>query len=567
MQRLLGNPGEKPLAVVNRNLQAVAWFSSFAGKNPDELLQCTREWVCHALEEFSKSCFKDSRAGRSYVRSYLSPFFESNKFDLPASFQTTKTFLRIKVAGRSWHSALPSVQTWLDSLETRKSNSGSTKRTHTERLHEFSILTGLGPEDLVKCEKRWLQKKLEEFGMEVVRRTGWAKTANIAMAGVKSFFTANGFRAEDGRELVVNHMRESEESKRPEYDPKVPEVLKMARACGVGTRNYCIILMLAFSGLRNSALRALRAGDIQSQLADGQDILALRIKESMNDFIDGACKGGRRYTTFTPKMTTVGLTEYLRSRKDKQGELADEEVLFPTLHTGIPDPKVRARTPMTKEALRALVREAARKAGIAEWRAVHPHCFRKTFESWLRNQPPESRLDYKEIETLLGHKLPAVQRAYFRPPEEELREKFSRLEVEPNVATQTVRLIAKRLGIDHEMARQVLRSELGRDPTPTEEKENLMGLIPAMREEREVPTSVSSPRGQRTRQQVRCPRNCGCHLNPPPVRRGDQSVFQCPLCGCFHGPDDESSSQAPAPPGPPPSSPPPSATLPALPVG
>ena len=70
---------------------------------------------------------------------------------------------------------------------------------------------------------------------------------------------------------------------------------------------------------------------------------------------------------------------------------------------------IRRCTRAKRNTLDLVVKRAARKAGIAQWREVYPHCLRKAFEGALRN----AGLDVKDQEFLMGHILPGTQDTYY----------------------------------------------------------------------------------------------------------------------------------------------------------
>jgi len=118
---------------------------------------------------------------------------------------------------------------------------------------------------------------------------------------------------------------------------------------------------------------------------------------------------------------------YIDERKRKYGEIKDSEVLFESGYKGI-NREERLKKPLTMKELERIVKEAARRAGIKKWKYVTPHCLRKTFQSFLRNQPSEVRLDIRDQEFLFGHILPGSMDPYFDSGKiEEMREKFSKL--------------------------------------------------------------------------------------------------------------------------------------------
>ncbi len=76
-----------------------------------------------------------------------------------------------------------------------------------------------------------------------------------------------------------------------------------------------------------------------------------------------------------------------------------------------------------------MVKSAARRAGIADWKAVHPHCLRKAYETVLHSQLIDGgNLSVKVQEFFMGHVLPGSQDPYFdRSKIEHMRNQYSRL--------------------------------------------------------------------------------------------------------------------------------------------
>jgi hypothetical protein len=76
-----------------------------------------------------------------------------------------------------------------------------------------------------------------------------------------------------------------------------------------------------------------------------------------------------------------------------------------------------------------VVKSAARRGGIAEWKAVHPHCLRKAYETVLHSQLIDGgNLNVKVQEFFMGHVLPGSQDPYFdRSKIEPMRNQYTRL--------------------------------------------------------------------------------------------------------------------------------------------
>lgn len=163
-------------------------------------------------------------------------------------------------------------------------------------------------------------------------------------------------------------------------------------------------------------------------------------------------------------------------KKRTQGEIQDGEFLFNTESRKL-SVSQRRFTPMSERELQNIVKNAARRAGIKKWENVTPTSLRKVFDSALRNQPQEVRLDTKDQEFLIGHLLPGSQDNYYDPTKiEEMREKFSRLIFEPGKAQGRMldlSEMAEILGLEFQAILTEARERAGREPSRDEIKEAL----------------------------------------------------------------------------------------------
>ena len=215
--------------------------------------------------------------------------------------------------------------------------------------------------------------------------------------------------------------------KRYEYIPTPEEALKMAE-CAKYLRDKLIILLAAFSGLRLSTILALRYKDVRDELEKGVDNIKVEIYPEMKKVIPEACKGEIPYYTFTIKRATEYLRLYIEERKHIYGGIEDDEPIFTTTHNLIDKDKRRWK-PLSKRVAEQIVKEAAEKAGLKQWMHVTPHSLRKTFQSFLRNQPEHTRLDIRDQEFLFGHILAGSMDNYYDKGKiEELRRKFSMMD-------------------------------------------------------------------------------------------------------------------------------------------
>ena len=93
------------------------------------------------------------------------------------------------------------------------------------------------------------------------------------------------------------------------------------------------------------------------------------------------------------------------------------------------DKDERKKKTLIARELQLLTKAAAKKAGIGEWQAVHPHALRKACETVLHSQLIDGgTLNVKVQEFFMGHVLPGSQDPYFdRSKIEHMRNQYSRL--------------------------------------------------------------------------------------------------------------------------------------------
>jgi len=131
--------------------------------------------------------------------------------------------------------------------------------------------------------------------------------------------------------------------------------------------------------------------------------------------LDKACKNNIPYFTFFDALSTEALRSYLRDRERRFGPIEDEEVLFPPGAGASHLARHRSRLrPLGDADFGRIVKKAARNAGIKEWRAVHPHALRKSFEEGVKRRRPDgAMMGEKDQEFLMGHILPGSQDPYY----------------------------------------------------------------------------------------------------------------------------------------------------------
>jgi integrase len=342
-------------------------------------------------------------------------------------------FLRVE----GWTSRYQSVNNLLLRL-TRKSKSEGTKKIYLWHLYKFCLFTGKTPAELVRMTRndveRLVQRYADSFG------NASRNYSNLAIAALKAFFAANGFKRNRALELET-YCQPPRYRATQEYIPTKAEVYRMADSAG-SLRDRAIILMLYSSGLRNSTLRALRVGDVRRELMAGREIIMIRVYPEMKEVDPNACKARIPYYTFLADEGVQALRFYLEERKQRFGDVLDEEPLFCTQYNQIASSERRKR-PITARELQILVKMAARKAGLPSWVLVHPHALRKSYEKILRSQLIDgSNVDVKTQEFLMGHILPGPQDNYYDWSKiEEMRVLYSNMRFGRSIVENKFRLL------------------------------------------------------------------------------------------------------------------------------
>lgn len=403
---------------------------------------------------------------------------------------------RLKIKGDGWESDYDSVDRLLKYLSRRKSKSESSRERYCEVLNNFCATAGQTPDEVVKREKSVLEELIQKFA----DRYDCPKTANTVVALLKTFFRENGFKGD--KELKVEgRYQQPRYRKTREYVPTLKEAVKMAECAG-SLRNRAIIYTLLSTGLRTSTLIALQYGvctdpqlynyTIKNDLAKGVRNCIIVVHEGLKKNVPNACKNRIPYYVFTSSKATEALRDYLAEKQRKYDGPSDDEPLFNSEYNQVPSSERRFKF-MSRRELEGIVKTAARRTGIKDWKYVTPKSLRKTFESTMRNQPSDVRLDTKDQEFLMGHILPGSQDAYYdRTKIEEMRSKQAKMIFEPSLARTDMQLtgeMAELFGVDLMSIKSEAKEKLGREPSPSEVrkflKEKIMQKINGERREKE----------------------------------------------------------------------------------
>jgi len=393
--------------------------------------------------------------------------------------------LKVRWTGEVFVSEFDCVQNLIDYLWLRKSGSRGSVIHYCWLVAKFCRWAKLSPEGVLSKSREELEKLVQKFLDEVHSRSKRhgisARHVNTAMACLKTFFRKNGFNRENNLDLRLQSYYQAPRTRnRPQYVPTLAEACLMSERAG-SKRNRAVIKTLKSTGLRNSALRAIIVEDVIKELEAGYENLLIKVEPEWNKRIPGACKNGIPYYTFTSADATQAIREMLDERKERFGSVGEYEPLFISEGT-----RVNKRSPLSDRELQEIVKNAAKEAGIKDWKHVTPHSLRKVFESVLRSPMKNGdRMDPKDQEFLMGHILPGTQDAYYDWTKiNKLRSEFSKLVFEdkksPELESLNVyREMARIFGIDPDEVKTRSQVQLGRLLTLKEEKEALVADIKA----------------------------------------------------------------------------------------
>jgi integrase len=352
------------------------------------------------------------------------------------------------------------VKKWINALSSTRTGSKGTQRNYLLWLDEYVDFVKKDPDTLIaerrvhlKNDDETVKRKHEETVQSFYNylrndRKLSPNTSVSMMACVRSFYKANyvDLKMRTPQAWVIK------QSKIPTRE----ELKRMVDACNI--RDRALILLQAQSGLSSSDLVRLTYGHIREQLEQGKNpikITMVREKEKV------------AFSTFVGTDAIEALKVHLAYRKSGTKKLEPEELKDDSPLMATFDRKPIAYV----QSIRYIVASAAMRVGLKN---VHPHALRKYFASALRNAGVNETI----VEYMMGHKLPAVKKAYFS--DQELEDSYKRAEPYLSIAQSSsvgidhakldiLKTMAKSLGLDPEQITFKARIEFARELTPSEE--------------------------------------------------------------------------------------------------
>jgi integrase/recombinase XerD len=240
----------------------------------------------------------------------------------------------------------------------RRNYSELTIQSYLHAVEDFARYFGRSPDQLN-------EEHMREYHLHLIHDLKLATNTIVARIAALRFFFVKTLR----RPYVQVDLP------RPKTEKRLPTVLsrkevgRLIDSAG-NLLHYAILMTLYATGMRRAELCGLKVTDIDSQR------MVLHVRQG---------KGKRdRDVPMTPKLLET-LREYWRWMKPKT-------YLFPGM-----DNNWRVDKPLSPKAIYIIVRDAAKRAGIAK--AVSPHCLRHSWATHLL----ESGEDLRKIQLLLGH--------------------------------------------------------------------------------------------------------------------------------------------------------------------
>lgn len=357
--------------------------------------------------------------------------------------------------------------------------SEGTVKLYLPALEEYVKFTGLNPGQLIDEAEEDREKsrrdrgapedKLKEFHNHLLTsykqkkgKTGLSeKCAVVYFGAIKTFYKSNGF------ELDVKTPKASPKKVNFKLAIRPKEVKKLLDWCS-NQRDKAIILVMFQSGMSVAELCSLNYGDVVRELEEGKIPLQLHIIRE---------KEKVEYHTFLGKDAVDALKLYIKEREIRGEKLTHTSPLF--TKDGMKKLKIQRITPrlveitLKKLALKSgLVTESQMEA--ADMNPARPHAFRGAFITILKL----AGCNDTAVEYMAGHKLDAVQMAYWGARTEELREMYGKYKSYLSISeTSTPALgarqaileeIADIMGMDLELAKSEVRKRLGKEPEEAE---------------------------------------------------------------------------------------------------
>jgi site-specific recombinase XerD len=284
----------------------------------------------------------------------------------------------------------------------------------------------MDPDRLIAMPKEVIEKQVQDYADQFNDAKHSLRYMNNIINLLRAFFIINGFKGVQALEVEGYHMP-ARYRKVPDCIPRKNEIYMMAdSACSL--RDRALILMLYSTGLRNSTLRALLIRDVEDELAKSFSNILIPVYPEMKLIDPYACKGNIPYFTFANDEATQALRLYLLERREKYREILSHEPLFVSNYNQI-DQSERKSKILSPRQLQNVVKQAAKSAGLPQWKNVKPKCLRTACETVLHSELVDGgRLDSKIQEYFMGHILPGCEDTYFDKTQVEmLRSEYGKL--------------------------------------------------------------------------------------------------------------------------------------------
>jgi len=370
----------------------------------------------------------------------------------------------------------PEVKKWLAGKNER------TVKQYLPALEEYVKFTGLNPEQLIdeaegdrNKSRRYRgapEGRLQEFHKYLLtsytrkrakkEKIGLSeKRAVVFFGAIRTFYERNGF------ELDVKTPKASPKQVNFKVAIRPKELKRLLEWCS-SLRDKTIVLFLFQSGISLAELCSLNYGDVARELEEGKIPLCLHIIRE---------KEKVEYYTFLGKDAVDALKLYIHEREMRGEKLTYMSPLFTNEGTK----KLKAQR-ITSRPIEITFKKLALKSGLvsesqmeaADMNPARPHACRSGFMTTLKL----ASCNDTAVEYMAGHKLDAVQMAYWGARPEELREMYSKYESYLSISETSapalgarqaiLKEIADIMGMDLELAKSEVRKQLGKEPEESE---------------------------------------------------------------------------------------------------
>ena len=300
---------------------------------------------------------------------------------------------------------------------------------------DYHKVTGEQLIEIAKKKPEDIRSMLSVFRHHIMLDGKSSYTAYGTVSYVRSFLSYYGVQLKVGKNLLAR-VPEHEEY----YTLTNDQVQKIVQYAPIA-RDKAVIAFLYQAGQRDAIFEALKVGHVREEIEQGKRPAVIKIPANFK-----TCRGrsanklGKDYYMVIPFETCTFIKAMIEERKRWGEEITDDSWLFRTYSVKLAGHpiKVNRSTPakqaMTKKTVGKIIDHCTKAIGIfaqhTKRKLIHPHTFRRCFETTLDDKLSESLLKFimgRAIPLEVAHHIPSELRgAYKIYSKEYVREQWNK---------------------------------------------------------------------------------------------------------------------------------------------